>query len=71
MHEHGERARTPQLRAALSSSDPMPQLYQLIGDFDPNRPKRFKARLDQLQMSGVFGEREFNTAANDFQVRPA
>jgi hypothetical protein len=71
MHEHGERARTPQLQAALSSADPMPQLYHLIGDFDPNRPTRFKTRLDQLLASRVFGERQFNIAANDFQIRPA
>ena len=68
MHEHGERSRTAQLRAALSLPDPMPQLYRIMGDYDPQRPNRFKARVQQLQASGVFGERRWNVAANNFEI---
>jgi hypothetical protein len=66
MHQHGERAKTAQLGTALSSPDPMPSLYTLMGDYDRHRPDRFKGRLEQLQASGVFGKRHWSIAANDF-----
>src|SRR5205807_5740236 len=66
MHQHGERAKTTEMRAALSSPDPMPPLYAIMGDYDRNRPQRFKQRLEQLQGSRAVGDHEWKVAANEF-----
>jgi hypothetical protein len=71
MHQHGDRAKTRQLRAALSSSDPMPALYRIMGDYDRNRPERFKRRLEQLLGSAAVGDHEWQVATNEFRPKSA